>query len=374
MRIIIFSHPPYAGTGFATVTRNLVKHLKKEHEVAVVAIAGHAGNKMKADGITILSCPGQVQTSAQWAKKWAIEWKADLVIQHFDIWMLPKGWIKEMPCPVVTYAPVDCTPLPNNFKESCAGAFMNVAMSIHAHTLMKNANMPSVYIPHGVDIEIYKPITGVRKQTPFKDSDFVAGIVATNGSIRKNLGGQIQAFKKFAENKNDVHLHLHTQCKKTIQEGINLEELVTKLGISDKVSFADPETYALGIDESYMPFIYNMFDTLLACSLGEGFGLPIIEAQAIGCLVIGTECSAISENIAGTGIVVDGTKLFMPYYFSNVTVPNEDDIIDALEALYLSKKEGINDKDITVKFAQKFSWDKIFPLWDKLIESIPKIK
>jgi glycosyltransferase involved in cell wall biosynthesis len=370
MRILIYSHPAYGGTGFATIVRNLVKHFKKDHEVAIVAIAGHAGNRTEVEGITILSCPGLVQTSAQWARKWAIEWEADLVIQHFDIWMLPEGWITEMPCPVITYAPVDCTPLPNNFKESCEGAAMNVAMSIHAHTLMKKAGMPSVYIPHGVDTEIYKPLEGVRENTPFKANDFIVGIVATNGSIRKNLGGQIQAFKKFAEGKDDVHLHMHTQCKKAIQEGIQLEELATKLDISDKVSFADPEAYALGIDESYMPLIYNMFDVLLQCSLGEGFGLPIIEAQACGTPVIGTQCSAISENIGPNGREVNGTKLFMPYYLSNVTIPKEGIILDALNSIYHNKKAGhIQTKQI-VEFGRKFSWDKIFPLWDKLLTSI----
>ena len=368
MNILIYSHPPFAGTGFGTVVNALANHLKKEHTVYIACVAAHYGLPIEHNGCVILTCPGPVAKTWKWAAKWAKDLSIDVVIQHFDIWMLPAGWIEKMPCPVITYAPVDCNPLPDNFEASCIGATMNVAMTRYAQGLFEEAGMPSVYIPHGVDTNIFKRDEQAREKLGISAETFVVGIVATNGSLRKNLGGQMQAFASFAKDKNDVMLYMHTQAKKTHPEALDLGYLATKLGIAEKVSFTDPESVALGIPQEFLPTVYSAFDVMMQCSLGEGFGLPIIEAQACGVPVIGTDHPVISEvigNTLGCGCCVPVDQLFMPYYMSSVSVPRFEQIVGALESYY-----GYKSKNSPVANAQQYDWQRIFPLWDDLLSKL----
>jgi|SRR3989344_2741308 len=67
----------------------------------------------------------------------------------------------------------------------------------------------------------------------------------------------------------------------------------------------------LSIEE--LELLYASADALLYCSLYEGFGLPILEAQACGCPVVTSNVSAMPE-VAGKGaILVD------PYSTEDIT-------------------------------------------------------
>ena len=59
--------------------------------------------------------------------------------------------------------------------------------------------------------------------------------------------------------------------------------MAARLGITAAVGFPDSYCYDLGmIAEEAMASWYNGLDVLSLCSYGEGFGLPLIEAQACG--------------------------------------------------------------------------------------------
>lgn len=370
MKIIIYSHPLNAQTGFGTVVRNLVKHLRKEHEIFILPVSGQSGSPTLINDIPILSCPATVHDSVKFAKIWAKHLNADLIIQHFDVWMLPPNWIKEMPCPVITYAPVDCSPLPQNFREACEGAIMNVAMSRHAQSLFTIAGMRNTYIPHGVDLSLYSFKADSREKYEMPKEAFIVGCVATNGSLRKNIAGQMFAFNRFAADKPNAIMFFHTQPNKVHSQGINVSRVIERFTLLEKFVFPDPDLYSIGIHESLMPYIYSCFDVLLQCTLGEGFGLPIIEAQACGVPVIGTNCSAITEVIGAGGLTVEGLPLFMPYYLSNVTVPDIDKIVDSLNQIYSDDILRANLKKRALENAKIYDWNNIFKMWDDLLAKL----
>ena len=81
----------------------------------------------------------------------------------------------------------------------------------------------------------------------------------------------------------------------------------------------------INVSESELKEEYKLCDLLAFVSTYEGFGLPIIEAQALGRVVLASNISSIPE-IAG-----DGAYLVDPY--------SVDQIKDAI--LYLSKNRNV---------------------------------
>ena len=368
MRILIYSHPPYAQTGFGTVIRNLHRHLAKEHEVFILPIVCDPSQTIKVNDAIILSAPGPLEHSWKWVKHWVEELHIDLVIQHFDIWMLKGGWIKEISCPVITYAPVDCTPLPDGFIETTEGAKLNIAMSKFAEDHFLANNMPCRYIPHGVDLELFNFVEGAKKQI-FGDG-FIVGIFSTNGSIRKNIAGQMQAFKIFSENAPDAKLYMHMQSHKSTPDSIDIYRYAVRLGIENKIITPNPMQYAAGIPDSALPQLYSGIDVMLQCSLGEGFGLPILEAQACGVPVIGTQCSAITEIIGNGGITIsEGVPITFAYSLSSMFMPQPKAIAAALYDVYASPFLRNTLAVNALNNAQQYSWEKLWPLWDDALAS-----
>jgi glycosyltransferase involved in cell wall biosynthesis len=70
--------------------------------------------------------------------------------------------------------------------------------------------------------------------------------------------------------------------------------------------------YHMGYPDHYMNAMYNALDVHALASMGEGFGIPIVEAQACGCPVIVGDWTANSE-LCFSGWKVD-RKDAAPYY------------------------------------------------------------
>src|SRR3990167_6327176 len=122
---------------------------------------------------------------------------------------------------------------------------------------------------------------------------------------RKNLARLIQAFSLFVD-----RYSLGSDEKRKTKNEFNLAivgskgwdsdriyELPKKLGIEGRVKF-------LGyVPDEKMPALYSNALALVFPSLFEGFGLPILEAQASGCPVITSNISSMPE-VAGKGALL----------------------------------------------------------------------
>jgi glycosyltransferase involved in cell wall biosynthesis len=83
--------------------------------------------------------------------------------------------------------------------------------------------------------------------------------------------------------------------------GINLRELAEDCGIPEgNIEFTDGYTLRVGLPDHRMAQLYSAFDVLLAASYGEGFGIPVVEAQACGTPVIVSDFTAQPE-LCGAG-------------------------------------------------------------------------
>lgn len=184
-----------------------------------------------------------------------------------------------------------------------------------------------LYVPHGVDTAVWSPADRgeVRDFLGLPRDAFVAGICAQNVGPRKAWGEQFAAFAAFRRKHPGALLLVHADPEH--REGINLYHLRDHLGIRDSVIFGGHTA----MDDAQMANWFRSLNALMAATYGEGFGLPIAQAQACGIPVIGTDCSAISEKIPnGTGWLVKGQRWWNPAHQAWWTIPSVGGIITAL--------------------------------------------
>ena len=132
-----------------------------------------------------------------------------------------------------------------------------------------------------------------------------------------------------------------------------------------------------GFDYKEMNNVYNLMDVFLLTTSGEGFGVPIIEAHACGVPTIMTDYTTAQELIIQDGQCGEVVKVAAEITGGwNVerAIMDDNDCADKLNKLY-------NDKELRRKYGEvgrkkiveKYSWDVITPMWDKLFREAIKI-
>lgn len=117
-----------------------------------------------------------------------------------------------------------------------------------------------------------------------------------------------------------------------------LQTLATELGIQTRIKF-------LGyVSEKQLPIIISNAIALVFPSLWEGFGLPVLEAMAMGTPVITSNLSSLPEVAGDAGILVDP----------------ENTAAIAAAMINLSKDSQLRSKlsQLSIQQANQFSWEK----------------
>jgi len=109
--------------------------------------------------------------------------------------------------------------------------------------------------------------------------------------------------------------------------------------------------------------LYNHAYCLLYPSAYEGFGLPIIEAQRTGCLVIGQQNSSVPEVMGEGGICVEANK-------DPMVIAHE--MTQALSGMLNGTIQTDRLRELGLKNSQRFTWDKTYELTKQVYRLIDK--
>jgi len=376
-RILIFSHAPFAPSGYGQITQDLCIELKKlEYEVACVAIDHH--NSMVFHG-DIPVFPTRPSHDA-WADDlyyWAENINADLIIQLFDAWVLREQWIKEDNIPVLTYNPIDCLPAAKYYKDSTKGAKCHIAMSEFTIQEMRRARIaPIKYIPHGIYTSFFKELPNkeeIKAKHGFPKDSFIFGLVGTNLTARKNIPNQMLAFSKFVKRNptSNAYLYIHSIASRQLVTSYDLYNIIDQLKLGGKVLMVNQMTSAMkNIDKVTMLELYNSFDVLLNCVLGEGFGIPIIEAQSCGVPCIVNDFSAMPWTMGAGGLSVKkGEPWLDPSSCGWQKIPDTNEIVRRMEDIYYDNALRNLLREKAKENARKYDWSILTPKWKDIIES-----
>ena len=338
MRILLHSNAPWAPTGYGTQCALIAKSLRNlGHDVAISAFYGLAGNVIEWEGFTVYPC-GLHEFGDDIVDSHAKHWRADCFITLQDTWTLPLD-LGHRGIPWVALVPVDSDPLAQSVATPLrASCFQVVAYSKFGRDKLSEAGIQADYIPHGIDMTIYYPDPTpkgeLKERLGFPSDSFLVGMVAANKGwpSRKSFEECFTAFAQFAKEYPDAQFYAHSMAP-PVYKGPDLNDLGAAYGISDRLRFANPYFLLAGLDAGEMRKNYSAFDVLLNPSYGEGFGIPIVEAQACGVPVIVTDYSSMPELCGGGWLVQPARKHWTPLNNFNME-PSIPGILEALREAY----------------------------------------
>lgn len=310
MRINWFSNASWVCTGYGNQTRLVTPRIKAAgYPISVTALHGLHGQPITSEGIMTYPA-GRQQFSQDVIGAAAIFDKADIIISLFDIWVMqPEGIPPEISW--YPWFPVDHEPMPRIVAHKARMARKPITMSKFGQKMCENIGLESFYIPHAVDTKIFKRVdrTEARKRLQWPEDKFIVGMVAANKGVppRKSFFEIITGFAALHKAHPDTMLYLHTDDGVGVMDAVNIKSFCDVLGLkvgyqTDEpvcadvdVLFSDKYTYLLGLPDPFMVDMYNSLDVLVLASMGEGFGIPLIEAQACGTPVIVGDWTSMGE-------------------------------------------------------------------------------
>jgi len=309
--ILWHSNAVWAKTGYGVQTGLLAPRLKAAgYEVVISAFYGLGGAPLRAPG-DILVLPGLHDPFGNdVVGAHAAALRADLVFTLVDVWVLSDKVFSKLPW--AAWTPVDHYPVPKHVVEALRdGGAVPIAMSKFGWRALREQDFAPLYVPHAVCPEYLEPVDRdeARAELGWEDK-FVVGMVAANkGSpSRKCFAEVMTAFAKLRQSVPNALLYLHTEIAPPT--GLNLTLLRERLNLPpEAVQFANPLALLTGYGTAEMAKIYAAMDVLANPSRGEGFGVPIIEAQACGTPVITSKWTAMPE-ITFYGWKVGGTPIY----------------------------------------------------------------
>lgn len=371
MKVLIHANAPHVHTGYGVQCGLLADALKADgHDVAISCTWGQQGGVGSWHGMKLY--PSRYQQNGN-----------DIIhnhaMHHFggdpsdgwiiiiaDVWCLTNPLLKDFN--VLAWVPIDHYPAPADvlkfFHDSGA---VPVAMAEYGEKQLREAGLSPYCVPLGVDTAVFKPTPRIevegetvtcRELFDIPEDAFVVGMVAMNKGWQRDRKGFNEAFRAFGafwKAHPDAVLFLHSE--KMGPDGIYLPELAIHSAIPEHaIVWTDEYAYTLGLPPDMMAAAYSAMDVLLAPSHGEGFCVPLIEAQACGTPVIANNFSAQPE-LVGAGYTVLGQPEWDPPQHASYVVPYIGDIVEKLEAVYAQPRGRVID---AVEFAAGYDFAKVY--------------
>lgn len=365
LKIVIASDAPWHTTGYGTQTAVLSRKLAEDgHRVYVYAPgAFHGGFVELEGGVTVLSSHfGDDRWGNVTLDHYLEEIQPDLLISWLDCQGMGQyGWYPGVS--FYPWVPVDTWPSPKLERAVLGRADRILASSRWGCGVLEQSDLKAEYVPCGLDMEAYDINEEGRCRwraqlcPPIAEHTYLIGMVGLNtGSPdRKGYGYAFDVIRAFVDQHpgKDIRAYIHTNPAGDAG-AINLIDLRAELRLEDIIAFPKPMS-PRSHTPLYMRDMYNAFDALLHTSLTEGFGLPVIEAQACGTPVVANSCSSVTE-IVKSGYLAEPLGDMWVETSTKVAIPS---VRALLTGLYTVRDAGTDRQEVREKM-RPFEWGHVY--------------
>lgn len=384
MSIHLASNAVWAQTGYGVQAKLMLPRFQKMgYGVSMTAYYGLQGHTLKINDMLVFPVGhhpyGQDVCAAN-----AIMAQADILMTLVDIWVCePQNYGK---VPWVPYFPIDSGSVSPLIRLKLPSMFQGITFSKSAQKLIELEGFETLYVPHCVDTQVFHPIDraaafeDMNAHIPQKiDKDkFLVSMVAMNKGqpSRKAFTQHIRAFKELHDRHPDSAMYIHcTKGANGENGGVDLTAYCKFVGleIGKDIFFPDELTILNGYPDEFLNSVYNASDVLASVTMGEGFGVPILEAQACGCPVITGDWTAMPEiTFSGWKVHQSEAQEWWTTLGAIQYSPNWQAIHNCMEQAY-QKKGNQFMRDKAFKGAKQFDADIVVEkYWRPALETIQK--
>jgi len=355
-KILTLSDHPLSPSGVGTQTRYVIEALLNTGEYQVISLAG-----------AIKHANYQPVKTEQFGDDWVIHpvdgyGTQDLVrsvirSEKIDaVWIMtdPRfwGWLWEIDdevravCPIVYYHVWDNYPYPTYNRRHYLSNDAIATISKVTDDIVKTVapEVESVYIPHAVASDVFKPLDEKEVREYKKQSLTAAGnqdkfvfFWNNRNARRKQSGSLLFWFKKLLDKvgEDKACLVMHTDVNDP--HGQDLGAIINNLELNNgEVMFS---TQKLPAEE--LAKMYNMADCTINVSDAEGFGLATLESLSCGTPIIATMTGGLQEqvtdgeNFFGIGLEPASKSIIgsqdIPWIYEDRL--DENDVIEAMRTM-----------------------------------------
>ena len=378
MRIGWYSNALHIPSGYGQQSAQVLKRLKADgHEVALMANHG-AEVFLTIENIPIFP-QGLKPYSIDLFPQQLLAW-GGLSIGLFDAWPLTVVADDLKRLNLAWWVPIDHDPVPPQVIEffNKTEAFA-IAMTKFGHQALLNAGAPPdavTYIPHAIDTkELFVDVgqsAREKMQVP-EDAHLIVMNAANRGRmpIRKAFGENLLAISNHLKRHKDAYAYIHTEPM-GISDGMNLPRFLSAIDAPmERIRWPDPMNFRNGIGNDALKHFYSAGDVLVATSMGEGYGVPTVEAQACGTPVVVSQFAGSNELAGPHSHKIGGQKVWDEFQGSFWIIPNVGEIEEALERNYHATKAKTIDRAAVREWALQYDADLIFEtMWRPLIAKL----
>lgn len=382
MRIMIVSDSYAHKTGYGVQTKLLADAMVKDgHRVfnyAPGAIHGGAYDVGFADGKPTITVLSSVYGDDRWGNQ-SINYhinayNPDIILTWLDCQGLANFGFS--PCPTYMWAPIDTWPIPKQERAILNRAEKLLVCSKWGQQVLFGHDMASEYVPCGIDMDVYDidEEEGRRWRGQIEgvdDSTFLIGMVGLNSGSpdRKGYAYAFEVLKAFIDKhpEVDVKVYMHTNPD-AAGGGLDMYAMREEFGLLDKVAFARDSGPNFETPQ-FMRGMYNAFDVLLHTSMTEGFGIPVVEAQACGTPVVVNACTSVTE-LASAGYKAKPAGEMWIQTATKVAVPDVRSLVLMLEAALADRKN--HSRISTRASVSRYDFNTVYDTyWRPLLADVP---
>ena len=378
-RVAWYSNACHIPSGYGMQTAQVVHRLVKAgHEVAVAANHGASvmmhcahGHPIFPEGLMRYSIDAAPDAMRSW-----IDNQPGFGVVLFDLWPLigVQGFTDlNLAC----WTPVDHAPVPPQVVKFLRdGQHLAVAMSRFGEEMLRNAGQPAddlVYIPHAIDRTVFSDTgKGARSVMGIPEEAFLVVTNAANRGripVRKGFGEMVDVMAPLMRDRKEVYWMLHTEPNGH-SEGVNIPRLIAQAGIDpQRVRYPHPVHFRNGIPQEAIAQMYSAADATLLLSMGEGFGIPVVEAQACGVPAVVTDFSAQPELLGPHGRKVKAQRVWDEFQGAYFGIANTEAGYAAMQELYEESRGGEVDRAAISAAMSRYDADLVFAeSWLPLVE------
>lgn len=371
MNILWFSNAMNAKTGYGVATKSVVPYLiNNGYPTTVLSYAGISEGETIVDGVRHVVPHWKDTFGNDSVVPYFNMLGCDLVIVHRDIWVNNIQNSKKIP--TLAWFPIDHFPISDRTEEQIKNTAWSATMSQWGVRRINKAGYEAHYIPHSFNPNIFNNKSKETREETWNgsipDDAYVITMVAANRDWppRKGFIEAFMAVSQLMQKYKDIYLYMHTNYM-TTDGGPNLLKLAELCGIDlSRLHFTDPYFNYMALTPEKLASIYRSSDLYLSAAHAEGFGIPIIEAQACGLPVV------LADNSSQTELCFKGElvpcELEASFHYTWWKKPIVSEMVKAIENSYLKRDKKDNKVPDQIK---KFTDDYVFKNnWIPLLSKI----